>query len=258
MTQQVEAQLETVVVAASAMATRFEFVLCGSDPSHLRDAGETALEDILDAHARLSRFERTSVVAAINQSAGRAPVRIDDEIFDLLALCERIRMESANAFDICLGTSALILDAAARTAMLQEPSGAIDLGGVGKGHALDLAAATLRDAGVASALLHGGTSTIAAIGARPDGQPWSVRIAKGFDAQLADESLSVSNAIEGSTAQRRHITGSSTTTAAAVIHTSAAGADAWSTALVAGAAAHPARCARMINSTWTRSKDWHA
>ncbi|MEO0632189.1 MAG: FAD:protein FMN transferase, partial [Planctomycetota bacterium] len=177
------------------MATRFELVLCGNDPVFLNDAGEAALEDICEAHDRLTRFERTSVVSAINQNAGRFPVRVDDELFDLLTLAERVRVESDNAFNITLGSCPLILDALARTAFLQDPAGMLDLGGIGKGHALDLAATTLRDAGIDSALLHGGTSTITAIGSRPDGKPWTVRIADDFYTQLVDESLSISNAI---------------------------------------------------------------
>ncbi len=257
MTQQVDAQPETVVVACSAMATRFELVLCGTDPTLLRDAGEAALDDIRDAHARLSRFVRTSVVAAINENAGRSPVRLDDELFDLLSLAQRVHAESAGAFDITLGTSPLILDPALQTAMLEHPAGSIDLGGIGKGHALDLAAATLTEAGVNSALLHGGTSTVTALGTRPDRNPWAVRIAQGFDAHLADESLSVSHAIDTSTQRRSHIRGSTTTEAAAVRHSSAAEADAWSTALVANSATHPPRHALRTKHRWHTSKDWN-
>lgn len=257
MTSQVAAQPETVVVACSAMATRFELVLCGDDPAFLHDAGEAALEDIRDAHGRLSKYERTSVISAINQSAGRSPVRIDDELFDLLTLAERVRSESDNTFNITLGTSPLILDARARTAFLDDPAGTIDLGGIGKGHALDGAAATLRHAGIDSALLHGGTSTITAIGTRPDGKPWTVRIAEGFDAHLVDESLSMSKAIDGSQHEREHIVGSSHIHAAAVKHTSAAEADAWSTAIVAGSPAFPLKHARQTKHRWHISKDWN-
>ncbi|MEL6797866.1 MAG: FAD:protein FMN transferase, partial [Planctomycetota bacterium] len=189
------------------MATRFEFVLFGGDEPMLRDAGEAAINDVLDAHNRLTRFERTSIVSAINAHAGHRPVRIDDELFGLLTIAERIRIESDNAFDITLGSSELILDSAKRTVMLPDPSGIIDLGGIGKGHALDLATETLRDAGVESGLLHGGTSTFAAIGHRPGGEPWTVSIAEALDATLANDSLSVSNAVDGSSAHREHIVG---------------------------------------------------
>ncbi|MEO0632276.1 MAG: FAD:protein FMN transferase [Planctomycetota bacterium] len=250
-------ECKTVVVACSAMATRFELVLCGDDPAFLQDAGEAALDDIRDAHDRLSKYERTSVISAINQSAGRSHVRIDDEVFDLLNLAERVRIESDNTFNITLGTSPLSLDPHTRTAFLPDPTGTIDLGGIGKGHALDLAATTLLDAGITSALLHGGTSTITAIGTRPDGKPWTVRIADDFDAHLVDESLSISNAIDGSQHQREHIVGSTNIAAAAVKHASAAEADAWSTAIVAGSWARPPQHARQTKHRWHISKDWN-
>lgn len=251
------AELQTVVVACSAMATRFELVLCGEDAAFLHDAGEAALDDIQDAHARLSRFERTSVVSSINENAGRTPVRIDDELFDLLWLCERVQAESGGAFDITLGHSSVNLDPATRTAMITDADATIDLGGIGKGHALDLAAATLRDAGVTHALLHGGTSTITAIGSAPDGKPWSIRVADGFDVQLTSESLSISNAVDGSAQRREHIVGQQHIQAAAVRHASAAAADAWSTAIVAGSVHRPPQSAHLIDTHWNISEDWN-
>ena len=40
----------------------------------------------------------------------------------------------------------------------------LDLGAIGKGYAVERAAEVLREAGVTSALMHGGTSTVQAIG----------------------------------------------------------------------------------------------
>ena len=51
----------------------------------------------------------------------------------------------------------------------------IDLGSIGKGYALELAVEILREAGVESGLLHGGTSTICAFGTPPQG-PWKVAV----------------------------------------------------------------------------------
>jgi thiamine biosynthesis lipoprotein len=50
----------------------------------------------------------------------------------------------------------------------------IDLGAAGKGHAIDLAAGVLRAQGVTSALLQGGTSSVHAVGAPPDGSAWTI------------------------------------------------------------------------------------
>ena len=52
----------------------------------------------------------------------------------------------------------------------------LDLGAIGKGYAIDCAAETLREAGVTSALLHGGTSTVYGLGAPPDAEGWKIAI----------------------------------------------------------------------------------
>ena len=57
------------------------------------------------------------------------------------------------------------------------PDGAqLDLGAVAKGYAGDRAAEILKDAGVTSALLNLGSSTIHAIGSKPDGSAWRIAI----------------------------------------------------------------------------------
>ena len=52
----------------------------------------------------------------------------------------------------------------------------LDLGAVAKGRAGDTMALGLREMGISSALLDLGQSTIAAIGAKPDGRPWRIGI----------------------------------------------------------------------------------
>lgn len=57
------------------------------------------------------------------------------------------------------------------------PAGmALDLGSVAKGYAGDLLASQLREAGVTSALLDLGQSSIQTVGAKPDGSPWRIGI----------------------------------------------------------------------------------
>jgi thiamine biosynthesis lipoprotein len=68
----------------------------------------------------------------------------------------------------------------------------LDLGSVGKGWALGRAAELLGEAGIDCALLHGGTSTVVAIGAPPDAEQWKVALPDGCEVELRDEALSVS------------------------------------------------------------------
>ncbi len=52
----------------------------------------------------------------------------------------------------------------------------LDLGAIGKGYALERAAELLREAGVTSAFLHGGTSTAYGLGHPLEGESWKVAV----------------------------------------------------------------------------------
>ena len=70
-----------------------------------------------------------------------------------------------------VGMQYVVLDPTARTVRYLRPGLEINLGSIGKGYALDRAAAGLRDGwGVGSALLHGGKSSVYAVGGEPDFQ----------------------------------------------------------------------------------------
>jgi thiamine biosynthesis lipoprotein len=129
----------------------------------------------------------------------------------------------------------------------------VDLGGIGKGYAIDQAVESLRENGVRSGLLHGGTSTVYAIGVPPGQDGWQMSLTDGVagypDAAgrlapvtLQDGALAVSSPSEKSFRVDRttygHVidprTGWPTRGAslAVVALPVAADADAWSTALL--------------------------
>ncbi|MGH7131688.1 MAG: FAD:protein FMN transferase [Phycisphaerales bacterium] len=254
-----------LTLAVYAMGTRFELVLDGASDPSLRAIGEEALREIMHWHQRLSAFERDSVVSQFNREAADRPVRVEPEILDLLTLCREVWEATGGAFDPAVGAAMqrlgfhpqdtsvtapaspatfadILLDPAALTVRFTRPGLRLDLGAIAKGWALDRAADILRGHAVTSALLHGGTSSIIAIGS-PSGQAsWRVAIQGATGASLAvdlaDAALGVS-APRGRTIEAGgHIldprTGRPTAaaTTAAVIAESAALADVWSTALV--------------------------
>jgi thiamine biosynthesis lipoprotein len=192
-----------VLLALDAMATRFELVLEGDGPVRLRAAGEDALREIERLDARLSRFRPASQISAVNARAARSPVRVDVEVLSLLQSCLDVSAGSDGAFDIGVGALVDLWRAAGRAgrppdaaslAETQAASGvrhvvidetassvrfrchgvSLDLGAAGKGYAVDRAIDCLRDAGIAHALLHGGTSSIQAIGPQANGRPWPI------------------------------------------------------------------------------------
>jgi thiamine biosynthesis lipoprotein len=96
------------------------------------------------------------------------------------------------------------LKASQRTVRFAREGVMLDLGAIGKGYAVERGAELLREAGVRSALFHGGTSTVCAIGHPPGAEAWLVAIEKPpatlgdipfphvAPVQLKDQSLSVS------------------------------------------------------------------
>ena len=251
-------------LALQAMGTRFELVLANDRDEHeLRSAGESALEVIRDWHDRLSIFDRGSLVSRINREAHEKPVRIDRDMLDLFSACERWRAMTDGAFDIAVGSlmehfgfrdtgatenvppfgmDLVEIDADAMTVRFTEPGVKLDFGAVAKGWAIDRALDVLREEGVTSALLHGGTSTVGVIGSDRDGEPWRVRIEDDEHAPVAllrDASLSVSapsgrlnERQEGHVIDPREGKPSAGARLAAVIAVYSAETDALSTALV--------------------------
>lgn len=270
-----------VRLARQAMATRFEVALLGDDESALRGAGEEALGEIERIERMLSLYRESSEVANVNARAASEPIRVSVEFFQLLKEAKRLSERTGGAFDITIaplvkcwgfmrgsgetpaeeeiaramesvGAAFLELNEADRTVRFARPGMMLDFGAFGKGYAIDRAVELLREAGVGSALIHGGTSTAFGIGAE-QGRPWKIAveaeapdanaqpIVAGF-AELANQALSVSAVWGKSFASQGKTFGhildartgrpSERAEMAAVIADSAAESDALSTALL--------------------------
>ncbi len=195
-----------VRVSRRAMATTFEIALPYGTPDAV-PAAEDAL-DLIDAiEDRLTVYRDHSEVSGVNARAADGPVPVSAELFDLLAFCLGVTRETDGAFDAATGSLIkawgfyrregrvptateradamanagsrhVVLDTARRTVRFRRPGLELNFGAVGKGYALDRAAALLRERwGVRSALLHGGGSSVVAIG-HPPGDPrgWAVAL----------------------------------------------------------------------------------
>jgi thiamine biosynthesis lipoprotein len=253
----------------------------------LRAAGEAALKEVERQEAQLSLYRPTSEIARVNASAARQPVRVSPTVFRLLQHARQLQGESGGAFDITVaplvrcwgfmhgagrvpepaeleaarsraGMAHVMLDAENYSVRFDQEGVMIDLGAIGKGHAIDCAVDILREAGVTSALLHGGTSTVYGLGAPPGMDGWKIAIAPAPDQPprpmaivLRDNALSVSavwgKSFEAEGKKFGHVidprTGWPVNNAvqAAVVLSSATETDALSTALlVAGLEGHEA------------------
>jgi thiamine biosynthesis lipoprotein len=68
------------------------------------------------------------------------------------------------------------LDRSSRTVRFKRAGVMLDLGAIGKGYAIERAVETLRDLGIVNGIIHGGTSTVYALGVPPDHGDWNVAI----------------------------------------------------------------------------------
>lgn len=197
--------METVKAACNAMATRFEMVLHGRNRVALRAAAEEAIREIERLHAQLSLYLPSSELADINRRAAHQAVQVEPQLFSLLQQARRIHEETLGAFDITVapllrcwgfmgasgalpteeqiaearaqvGMEHVLLDDRRSTIRFARPGMMIDLGSIGKGYALEVAMETLVEAGVADALVHGGTSTACAMGAPLEAPAWRIAI----------------------------------------------------------------------------------
>ncbi len=209
--------LPLVHLARPAMACLVEIWLAGPDAEHLEAVGAAALDEVERVERLLSRFDPAAEVARVNREAFRRAVRVDYELFAVLQSLQAWTEQTEGFFDICATSRAasneqstasqgipgylthVILDAAHRTLRFTSPHAQLDLGGFGKGYALDAAARLIARFGVTSSLLQAGASSVVALGSRDADLPWQVglRDATAHDGNplllpLADLSLSVS------------------------------------------------------------------
>lgn len=192
-----------VVVSRAAMGTQFQVVLGGPDPEYLRIAGEQALEEVDRAEERLSHYRPTSDLCDLNQWAQYGPTLVEPRFLALLRRAVEVSELTGGAFDPTagalircwgffrgqgamptaeavqeakarVGAYLLEIDSAARTVGFRQEGVQLHLGAIGKGHAVDQVVDLLRELRIKSALVHGGTSTVYALGAPPGAEAWLV------------------------------------------------------------------------------------
>jgi len=200
--------VDVAVLRASrrAMATAFEVLLPFGSPL-AQPAAEAALDLIDGLEDQLTVFRDQSEVSRLNTTAAERPVEVAANLFDLIEFSAHVTRQAHGAFDIATGalikawgfyrrqgrvptpaeraaamsrtgTRFIALDRDRRTVRYLRNGLEINLGGIGKGYALDRTAELLaREWRASSALLHGGSSSVRAIGT-PPGQPrgWPVTI----------------------------------------------------------------------------------
>jgi len=130
-----------------------------------------AIYEIKRLEKIFSFFRKDSEISLINSLAGKAPLQVSLDTFKVLKMAVEVNRLSKGAFDVTLGHARdLELNEKLRKVYLKRKGVKIDLGGIGKGYAVELSRQFLMRKGVKSAIIdmH---SSIAVIGG-----PWRVGV----------------------------------------------------------------------------------
>jgi len=198
-------------LARRAMATTFA-VLLPFDTPHPTLLGADVFGLLDELEEQLTVYRDTSEVCGLNRLAGRREVPVEPRLYELLAMAARISQETEGAFDItagaiikawgfvrgprrvpteaerqravtCAGMHHVTLSPQSRSVRFRRPGLELNLGSIGKGYSIDRVAEMLRSRWrLRSGLLHGGFSSVYAIGTAPgnDGG-WQIGIRHPWD-----------------------------------------------------------------------------
>lgn len=170
------------------MATTFEITVVHGDPHYARQAMQAAFAELDLIEGHLSRFVEGSDVFRLNRLARGHAALVHLETWECLRIAEEVRRATGGAFDVAYGSAnppaagpRLELDAHQPSVRVLSDGVRVDLGGIGKGFALDRMALVLREWDIDRARLCASTSTILALGAPPGEPGWPVRLGFPLD-----------------------------------------------------------------------------
>lgn len=192
------------------MGTLATVTVVASDDAVAAAAIEAAHERIGDVNRLMSTYQEDSEISQLNQAARGTQIAVSAETFECLKRALEICRLSGGAFDVTcrplvglwraagvrgtlptdaelaaavarVGCESVDLHAAVRGVRLTQSGMEVDLGGIAKGYALDLAAEAIMDAGASSGLVDIG-GDIRATGERS----WRIGVRHPFRADRSE------------------------------------------------------------------------
>jgi thiamine biosynthesis lipoprotein len=153
------------------MNTVFEVFVSHPDAQYVAQASQAAFSLVDRLEDELSRFRPNSDITRINHLRRGERTRVGVAAFECLLIAQHLFVLTGGAFDVTIGTglASLVLDADDSTVTADADGVRVDLGGIGKGYAVDLMADVLEEWGLQRAMVHGGFSSVLAI-EPPEGQ----------------------------------------------------------------------------------------
>ena len=187
--------IHTIAVSREAMACCFEAIFNVVDNDVATAWGVEALDLIEAIEDRITIYRQTSELSILNRQAAGGWQSVSSELFDLLVLCRDLHERTLAGFDITsgplvkawgfgerrgrtpspadlaaarsrCGMDNLEFDLESQRIRFRTAGVELNLGGIGKGWAIDRAIELIGQGGLVDVLLHGGHSSVRARGIR--------------------------------------------------------------------------------------------
>lgn len=181
-----------------------------------------AIEEIRRIETLLTTYKNDSQTNLINENAGLKPVKVDQEVFNLIERCIGISRITQGAFDISYGSidkslwnfdkkmtklpnsetalkmvhlidyRNIILDKENKTIFLKNTGMRIGFGGIGKGYAAEMAKQLLIKNNVKSGIINA-SGDLSAWGLQPNDKKWTIGVADPESPNAAFSFMEISN-----------------------------------------------------------------
>ena len=196
----VQARTGTHQASRVLMGTRVDLTLQGADDGLLETAANDAFTEMTRLADMMSRYRSTSVLNAINLSAGLQAVPVPPEMMRVLSMAQQAARNSDGAFDALVGSlkdwnfdpqhpatpsdrqiaqqlplvsvKGLVLDEHRGTAYLTTRGMRLDLGGIAKLPILQAGLHRLQRMGITNGMINGGGDVV--VMGQMNGRPWRV------------------------------------------------------------------------------------
>lgn len=188
------------------MGNRFEISVVSDNENWAYEKIDLAITEIQRIEKLLTTFSNESVTYQINENAGVQPVRVPQEVYDLIFRCQMLSKMTQGAFDISYGSidkrfwnfdlnmkelpnkeeakkavelinyQNIILNPNDSSVFLKLKGMRIGFGGIGKGYAAERAKIILKENGVTSGIVNA-AGDLTTWGYQENGEAWTIGIA---------------------------------------------------------------------------------
>lgn len=210
------------------MGTVLDIRIWHPHPEEAKKILRRSVQEVHQLERVLSNYDPESSLSWLNKRAGRGRTTIPRELFEVLAVAVDLSAKTSGYFDVTVGPLVRLWRDAGERSHAPDPrmlnrarslvgyqklklhgtnqvelahkGMSVDLGGIGKGYAVDRVAQILKEAGVHRALVNFGESSIYALGTPPGEDGWKIGV-RGIDGslmgilRLGDQALSTSGSM---------------------------------------------------------------